>query len=140
MTPVDASQQQPDSPQHRPRVQCDECESALHSHGRHTVAFLLLDQLTVPLISCDDHLEQFTSVCGLTTKDTAELLHHRPAGGICCPSCQLAPNNPNQPVIQVQDGAVAVLACPEHQAEIVNRFRTGLDTQQQLTSALDTSP
>jgi hypothetical protein len=31
-----------------------------------------------------------------------------------------------------------VLACPQHQAEIVDRFRTGLETQQQLTAPLDT--
>jgi hypothetical protein len=97
-----------------------------------------LDQLTVPLIGCDQHREQFTSVCGLTTESTADLLNHRPAGGINCPSCHLAPHNPGHPMIPVTGGAVAVLACPQHQAEIVDRFRTGLETQQQLTSSLNT--
>ncbi|MEF8827592.1 MAG: hypothetical protein V5A49_01080 [Haloarcula sp.] len=46
-------------------------------------------------------------------------------------------HNPQQPVIQVQDGAVAVLACPKHQSEIITRFHTGLDTQQQLTAQFD---
>jgi hypothetical protein len=100
-------------------------------------SFLLLDQLTVPIVGCSDHLTQFMSVCGYTTTATAELLEHRPAGGVACPSCHLAPYNPQQPVIQVQDGAVAVLACPEHQAEIISRFQRGLDTQQQVTGEFD---
>jgi hypothetical protein len=138
MPPADASQQQHEDFQSRPLIPCDACESALHSTRSHTVSFLLLDQLTLPLIGCDNHLEQFTAVCGLTTEDTTELLAHRPAGGINCPSCHLAPHNPNQPLIPVQNGAVAVLACPEHQGEIVDRFHTGLATQQKLTASLDT--
>jgi hypothetical protein len=67
----------------------------------------------------------------------AELLDHRPAGGISCPSCQLTLDNPEQPLIPVQNGAVAPLVCPEHQTEIMTRFRAGLDTRRQLTASLD---
>lgn len=137
MSPVDSSHPRPDDFENHPPVQCDACESALHANGDHKVSFLLLDQLTLPLVGCDDHLEQFTDVCGLTTTDTADLLHHRPAGGIICPGCRLAPHNPDQPLIPVKAGAVAVLACPEHQAEIVDRFQTGLATQQRLKSSVD---
>lgn len=133
-----------DSPQHQlddhegyPPIHCDACQSALQSPDG-MPSFLLLDQLTVPLVGCPDHLTQFTSICGYTTTATAELLSHRPAGGIGCPSCHLAVHNPQQPVVQVQDGAVAVIACPTHQSEIINRFHTGLDTQQQLSAQFDT--
>lgn len=119
-------------------IHCDDCQAALHSDNQQAVSFLLLDQLTIPLCSCDDHLEQFTSLCGLTTEDTATLLHHHPAGGICCPACRLAPYNSAQPRISLQEGAIAVIACPEHQAEVMNRFQTGLQTHQQLTSTLGT--
>ena len=44
------------------------------------ISFLLFDQLELPLIGCDNHLEQFTTICGLTTEETAKLLPHRPAG------------------------------------------------------------
>lgn len=138
MPPGDTSQQPPDALQSQVPVQCDACESALRSPDSRSMAFLLLDQLTVPLIGCDEHREQFTSVCELTTESTAELLNHRPAGGINCPSCHLAPHNPGHPVIPVQSGAVAVLACPQHETEIADRFRTGLETRQQLTAPLDT--
>lgn len=119
-------------------IQCDECESAVQSGGQQALSFLLLDQLTIPVISCDDHLEQFSSVCELTSEDPANLLHHQPAGGLPCPSCRLAPYNAPHPMIQVQDGALVPMACPKHQSEIVQRFQTGLQTQQQLTSGLNT--
>lgn len=132
-------QPQSDMNQGQSAIHCESCQSALRSDSHQAVSFLLLDQLTIPLISCDDHLEQFTSLCGLTTEDTATLLHHHPAGGICCPACRLAPYTSAQPIISLQDGAIAVIACPEHQAEIANRFQTGLQTQQQLTSTLGTN-
>lgn len=137
MPPEDPPRRQTDDVRGQPPVPCDACASALYSAGDHMLSFLLLDQLTVPVVGCEDHLEQFTAVCGYTTEDTAELLDHHPAGGVGCPSCHLAPHNPEQPVIPVRDGAVAVLACPEHQSEIVERFYTGLDTHQQLTTSLD---
>lgn len=138
MPPVDTQQQPADDPSGHPPVQCSACQSALHSPGREAVSFLLLDQFTIPLVACDDHLEQFRSVCGLTTVDTPELLGHHPAGGIHCPGCRLAPHNPEQPVIPVEDGAVVILACPQHQSDIITRFDAGLQTQQQLTTSLDT--
>lgn len=119
-------------------IGCDACQSAVQSGGQQDLAFLLLDQLTLPILSCDDHLEQFSSVCELTSEDTADLLHHRPAGGLSCPSCRLAPHNPPHPLVQVQEGAIIPMACPKHQSEIVQRFQTGLQTQHQLTSGLDT--
>lgn len=121
-----------------PPVQCDACRSAFESDSRRTISFLLLDQLTIPVVSCEDHLEQFASVCGLTTEDTAETLDHRPAGGVRCPGCRLAPHNSAQPVIPVQDGAVLAVACPEHQSKILQRFQTGLQTQQHLSSSVET--
>lgn len=138
MCPGDVSRQPPDD-RAAPPVQCAACESALHAATSRTVSFLLLEELTVPLVGCDDHLERFASVCGYTTEREVSLIDHRPAGGISCPSCQLALTNPEQPVIPVQDGAVALLACAEHQADLIGRFHTGLDTAQQLTASLDTS-
>jgi hypothetical protein len=136
---------QPESQKHRPknrpsqpRIPCEDCEAALNATGGQTPSFLLLDALTIPLLGCDEHIEEFTQVCTLSTDDTVDLLHHRPAGGIRCPSCRLAPHNPHQPVFQLQDGAVTMLACPEHQTTIVDRFQTGLQVQQQLTTSLDT--
>ncbi len=132
MPPVDF--QQPE-----PVIQCKECRSALQSASQQAISFLLLDQLTIPIISCDDHLKQFTSICELTTEDTADLLNHRPAGGISCPSCHLAPYNLAHHMVPVQEGAIVAMACPEHQSEIVQRFHTGLQTQQQITSGISTS-
>ena len=124
---------------HNPPVPCKNCEAALRSPERGQYSFLLLDQLTAPIVGCEEHVAQFASTCGYTTDGAAKLIEHRPAGGIRCPSCQLSGYTPRQPVIPVADGAVAVLACPEHQSELVARFQTGLETQQRLTTPLDTA-
>jgi len=137
MDPGDSLHHDPDGNQGLPPMQCDACELALQSPERHTLSFLLLDQLTAPIIGCDDHLQQFASICGYTTEASADLLNHRPAGGVSCPSCSLAAYTPHQPLVPVEDGAVAILTCPDHQTELINRFHTGLDTQHQLTAQLD---
>lgn len=121
---------------HQPDL-CNACQAALQSVGRDTVSFLLLDQLTIPLVGCDEHLEQFRSVCELTTENTVELLDHVPAGGLPCPGCRLARHNPEQAIIPVDNGIVPVLACPTHQSDIAQRYWTGLETRQQLTSSIE---
>jgi hypothetical protein len=138
MPPGDFDESQSEFFEDDSTVRCDDCQSVLQSDSRQFISFLLLDQLTIPLLSCDEHLKKFTSICELTTENSVDLLQHPPAGGIRCPGCRVAPHNPIQPLIPVQDGAIAVTACPDHQLEIVNRFQTGLQTQQRLTSGLDT--
>ncbi|MFC6765843.1 hypothetical protein [Natrinema soli] len=123
----------------QPTIRCDECRSALRSDRQQAVSFLLLDNLTIPVLSCDDHLERFTSICGLTTEASADLLDHRPAGGIICPSCRLAPYSSTRPAIPIQDGVIVPIACPEHHSEIVQRFQTGLQTHRQLSASLSTT-
>lgn len=120
-----------------PSVQCPDCQSAFESGGRDGRGFLLLDELRIPLAGCPEHREQFRSICGLTTEDEARMLPHRPAGGLTCQACHLSGHEPRQPLLPVTDGAVLVLACPTHQTEIINRFHTGLETRQQLTSSVD---
>ncbi len=129
----------PDIQQSLSAIGCDACQSAVQSGSQQEVSFLLLDQLTIPVLSCDDHLEQFSSICGLTSEDTADLLHHRPAGGLSCPNCRLAPYNSPHPLVQVQNGVILPMACPEHQSELVQRFHTGIQTQHQMTTGLDTN-
>lgn len=118
-------------------IRCEECRSTVRSGGRQALSFLLVDRLTVPVLSCEEHLERFASICELTVEDGADLLHHRPAGGLPCPGCRLAPYSSSHPVIRVQDGAIVPMACPEHQSEIAQRYRTGLETRQRLTTGLD---
>lgn len=139
MDPEEPPQYQPVDYPDNPPFPCENCEAALRSSERDRPAFLLLDQLTTPVVGCEEHVAQFASTCGYTTEGSAKLINHRPAGGIRCPSCQLAMYNPRQPIIPVADGAVAVLACPEHQSELLDRFQTGLETQHRLTTALDIS-
>lgn len=119
------------------QIQCEACRSAFESAGRQAVSFLLLDQLTIPAVSCDEHLERFGTVCGLSSEDETDLLEHRPAGGITCPGCRQAPFRVSQPLVPVQSGGVMLLACPQHHSEIVQRFQTGLETRQYLASGFD---
>lgn len=133
----ETQQPRPDPPDGYPPIRCEACQSALQSPGREAISFLLLDTLTVALVGCQDHLEEFRSVCGHTTRGTADLIAHRPAGGIACPGCRLAPHNPQQPMIPLEDGIIAVLACPTHQTEVIDRFHTGLQTRRQITSSLE---
>lgn len=127
----------PASPaEHSPSIRCEPCDAALQSPSRETVSFLLLDQFTVPLVGCADHLDQFSTICGLTTEDHATILNHRPAGGLQCPSCRHAGNQPQHPILPIGTGAVAVLACPTHQDDIISRFRAGLQTHHHLTTSL----
>ncbi|ERG96152.1 hypothetical protein [Haloquadratum walsbyi] len=125
-------------PTGEPAIGCIECQSALREATRETTAFLLLDALTIPIVGCSDHREEFASVCGLTSDEAAQVVEYLPAGGVNCPSCQLAPRTPNHPVIPIGNGGVAILACSEHQSELINRFQTGLATRDQLTTSLDT--
>lgn len=119
-------------------VRCAACRSALRSESDRGTSFLLLDRFTVPVLGCEDHLQEFVSVCGLTADDSAELLEHYPAGGVRCPGCRNARYDATHPAIAVRDGAVVVVACPEHRSAIVDRFRTGLETREQLTASLGT--
>ncbi|SFS79081.1 hypothetical protein [Halostagnicola kamekurae] len=137
MPAADFQYSEPGTDDGRPPVQCEACRSAFESDSRQAVSFLLVDQLTIPLVSCEDHLEQFASVCGLTTEDAAETLDHRPAGGVRCPGCQHAPHSGTQPVIPVREGAVLVVACPEHQSKILQRFQAGIQTRRTLSSSVD---
>lgn len=120
-------------------VDCEACRSAVRSDGRQSLSFLLLDQLTIPVLSCDEHLEQFSAVCELSTDGAAELLDHRPAGGLSCPGCRLASSESPHPLIRVRDGALVPLACSEHQSELVQRFQAGLEMKHRLTSGIETS-
>lgn len=139
MDPEESPQYQSATESDTPPVPCKNCEAALRSPERGRYSFLLLDHLTTPIVGCEEHVAQFASTCGYTTDGAAELIEHRPAGGIRCPSCQLAGYTPRQPIIPVADGAVAVHACPEHQSELLARFQTGIETQHRLTTALDIS-
>jgi hypothetical protein len=122
-----------------PPVACSACRAALEDGDRRSLSFLLLDQLTIPVLGCEDHLDQFRSICGLTTEDEAELLDHVPAGGVRCPGCRNARYASAHPLIPVRDGGVVVTACPDHQSAIVERFEAGSRAREQLTASLDAS-
>lgn len=135
MDTADTLQSPGDSPDDR--IRCADCESALRSPGRETVSFLLLDRFTIPLVGCEDHLEQFSVVCGLATEDSAELLGHHPAGGLTCPGCRNAAYDTQRPVVPVGNGGLGLLACSTHQSAIVGKFRAGLQIRQRLDASLD---
>ena len=111
---------------------CPDCRAALEATGRDAVSFLLVDSLTVPVVGCEVHLEQFRLLCGLTSEETAKLLSHRPAGGIQCPGCRRADRSHEHPVVRIGHGAAAVLACEAHEADVLNRLQAGLQTRGQL--------
>ena len=115
-------------------IRCEACQSAIDPESEQDVAFFLLDTLTIPVLGCDDHLDRFASVCGLTSEDTADVLNHRPAGGVQCPGCRNARYNAAHAALPVGDGAIVVPACAQHQAELAQRFQSGLATQSQLTA------
>lgn len=125
-----------DAPDGLPPIHCEACQAAVDPESTKDVSFLLLDNLTVPVLSCDDHLAQFADICELTTDDSADLLDHRPAGGVQCPACRNARYSATQPMMPVGDGILALLACPQHQAAITGRYQSGLETHQQLNQGL----
>jgi hypothetical protein len=112
--------------------QCPDCQDALESGGRQHISFLLVDTLTVPVVGCEGHLEEFRAICELTTEDSAELLGHLPAGGIHCPACRNHDQAGGMPLIFVEAGAVGVLACETHATEVIECYKSGLQTRQQL--------
>jgi hypothetical protein len=118
-------------------IRCVDCAAALRSPGRETVSFLLLDQLTVPLVGCEDHLEEFSAVCELATEDSARLLDHRPAGGLPCPGCRNAAYDTQQAVVPVGNGGLGLLVCSNHRSDVLSKFRAGLQVRQQLDASLD---
>jgi hypothetical protein len=137
MDTVETPQSSTESPHGLQSIRCSACEAALNSPNREGLSFLLLDQFTIPLVGCEDHLEQFSTLCGLATDDTPDLLHHHPAGGLQCPGCRHAPHETEQRVVPVGNGGLAILACAAHESDILTQFRTGLEIQQQLTASLD---
>ncbi len=112
--------------------QCDDCEAALQSGGRQAVSFLLLDTLTVPLVGCDAHLEQFRAICELTAEQSAKLLAHVPAGGVQCPGCRRSHHSMGMPVVMIEAGAVGILGCSNHSKAVLDRFQSGLEARRQL--------
>lgn len=122
-----------------PSIHCQACQSALQAPSRQSVSYLLVDTLTVPLLGCADHLEQFRDICGLSTDGSAELLSHHPAGGIHCPRCRLSARAREHALIPFAGGMALVMSCPEHQSDIASRFQTGLRTWEQLHSSVPSS-
>lgn len=129
----------PDGSGDRPAVDCEACQSVIDDESDRTVSFLLLDHLTIPVRSCERHLDRFSTICGLTSEDVARVLDHYPAGGVACPACRNARYDASRPMVSVEDGMVVLTACPDHRTQILQRFDTGLETHQQLTASLDGS-
>lgn len=121
-------------------LDCEACRATLRGGGADAVSFLLLDHLRIPLVGCDEHLARFAQTCGLTTENDADLLDHRPAGSIACPSCRLAPRRPGQSVVPIAGGGIAVVACDQHRDAVVERYRAGRDVRRRLLTGLDGRP
>jgi hypothetical protein len=117
-------------------VSCAACRATLRSGGRDALSVLLVDRLRIPVVGCDDHLDRFAATCDLGSDGSTDLLGHRPAGGITCPTCRLAPRSPEQALVAVDDGAVAVVACPRHRDAVVDRFAAGARTRRRLPTDL----
>ena len=120
------------APSRGDRPDCQDCRAALESGGRQAISFLLVETLTVPVVGCDAHLEEFRAICELTTEDSAELLDHLPAGGIQCPACRNHEQGGGMPLIFVEAGAVGVLACERHATAVIECYQSGLQARQQL--------
>jgi hypothetical protein len=120
------------APSRGDRPDCQDCRAALESGGRQAISFLLVETLTVPVVGCDAHLEEFRAICELTTEDSAELLGHLPAGGIQCPACRNHEQGGGMPLIFVEAGAVGVLACERHATAVIECYQSGLQARQQL--------
>ena len=115
-----------------PHPPCPDCRAALEATDRDAISFLLVGSLTVPVVGCEVHLEQFRLLCGLASEETAKLLSHRPAGGIVCPGCRRADRSHEHPVVRIGHGAVAVLACEAHEDEVLDRLQAGLQARGEL--------
>jgi len=113
-------------------LSCPDCRAALASTGRDAVSFFLVDSLTIPVVGCEVHLEQFRLLCGISSDDTAKLLSHRPAGGIRCPGCRRANGSREHPLVRIGHGAAAVLACDTHEADVLDRLEAGLRARGEL--------
>jgi len=116
------------------RPHCPDCRAALESGGRQAISFLLVETLTVPVVGCDGHLEEFRAICGLTTADNAKLLGHLPAGGVQCPACRNHEQGGGMPLLFVEAGAVGILACERHATAVIECYRSGLQARQQLSA------
>lgn len=114
--------------------QCPDCQEALETGGRQAISFLLIDTLTVPVVGCDAHLEEFRAICELSTDGSADLLEHLPAGGIQCPACRNHDQAGGMPLIFVEAGVVGVLACETHAKELIECYKSGLEARQQLSA------
>jgi len=115
-------------------LECEDCKAALEAGGRQAISFLLVDTLTVPLVGCEAHLEQFRAICELTSEESATLLSHVPAGGIQCPGCRRSNHGMGVPVVLVEAGVVGVLGCSTHAQDVLDRFQSGLEIRRQLGS------
>lgn len=137
MDTVDSLQRPVEPPDWEQSMRCPACATALQAPGRETVSFLLVDQLTIPLLGCDTHLEQLRSLCALAADTGAKLLPHRPAGGVTCPGCRYAGHSSHHPIVPLGSGRLAILACSTHESDIISRIQTGRRVRHHLDASLD---